>query len=78
MIPHVPPGAKWLRDPGINAILQEVLSPEYYAPTKHLFNWDGVRRIHTAHTDRTAYYYKPLWALASFQVWARKHKVILN
>ncbi len=70
-----PPGAKWLRDPGIERALRSILSPGYYTGTSNLFDWDAVESMMDDHIARRGYYFKPLWALATFQVWARKHNI---
>lgn len=70
-----PPGAKWLRDPGIADTLKHILSPQYYRGTETLFDWNEVTRLFDEHVERRGYHFKPLWALATFQVWARKQGV---
>ena len=73
-----PPGAKWIRDPGMREMLASILSPEYYAPTNDLFDWPEITRVFEAHADKKGYYFKPIWAVVTFQIWARRNKVRLS
>lgn len=73
-----PPGAKWLRDPKIAAVVESILSKEYYAPTKDLFDWEYARGLLVDHQSKKGYYFKPLWALVTFQIWARRNKIEIS
>ncbi|TSC55297.1 MAG: asparagine synthase [Parcubacteria group bacterium Greene0416_79] len=68
------PGAKWLRYPHIASFAREVLSPDYCAATKDLFEWKTVRARLEAHL-RGEYHFTELWAILTFQVWARIFKI---
>jgi len=72
------PGAKWLRHPSIYSMAQEVLSPNYYAGTGNLFNWDELARILKNHYNKKEYNLTILWALLTFQVWARLYNIKLS
>lgn len=71
------PSTVWLEQPEMYAYAKEVLSPSYYAPTKVLFDWDGIASVLDDHYN----YIKPnrplLWTLLSFQIWARRFGVIV-
>ncbi len=71
----ISPGAKWLRRPEVASYIRTVLSPTYYAPTAHLFNWVEIERMYEAHLARTEYHLTPLWSIIVFQIWARKFSV---
>ena len=71
------PGAKWLRYPEVLAFAQDVLSPDYYQPTAALFNWEEVATILDDHVRGRAYNLTLIWAILTFQVWARHFKVVL-
>ncbi len=69
------PGAKWLRDPEINAWIKEVLSSSYYSGLDSLFDWEELQELLVEHENKTAYNLYPLWNVIALQVWARAHKV---
>lgn len=71
------PGAKWLRDEHILALVKEILSPGYYGPTAELFDWEEVHKRLLDHVERRNYHLTSLWAIITFQVWARQYKIIL-
>ncbi len=71
------PGAKWLRHEKFSMFAHEVLSPGYYEPTAQLFKWEEVMRMLERHESREEYNLTMLWALLTFQVWARAYKVHL-
>ena len=70
------PGAKWLRYPHVAAYAREVLSPDYCAATKELFQWEKVRALLDAHLTG-AYHLTPLWAVLTLQLWARRFGVTI-
>jgi asparagine synthase (glutamine-hydrolysing) len=71
------PGAKWLRYPAVAAMAREILSPDYYAPTAELFNFDEIRKMLREHEEKKAYHLTALWSLISFQLWARQYTAVL-
>lgn len=71
------PGAKWLRDDKVYAMFSEILSPSYYRETEDMFQWDEIQSILERHRDSKEYNVNILWALATFQVWARRYNVVL-
>lgn len=72
------PGAKWIRRPEIEAVFRKVLSSEYYGPTAKLFNWDEVKVMLDDHISKKEYNLTILWAILSFQIWAKKYKISEN
>ncbi|QQG42848.1 MAG: asparagine synthase (glutamine-hydrolyzing) [Candidatus Giovannonibacteria bacterium] len=69
------PAAKWLRNPKIHAIAQNILSKSYCAETAPIFNWENVSKILKDHVEGRRYNLTVLWALINFQVWAKIYKV---
>ncbi len=69
------PGAKWLRRPEVRALVQEVLSESYYAPTSKLFNWQAVHTMLDNHIEKREYNLTVLWAILTFQIWAKKYMI---
>ena len=62
----------WLQQPDMHAHAKEVLSASYYAPTEALFDWNGISTILAEHYEGTRSNRTLLWALLSFQMWARR------
>ena len=71
------PAAKWLRDPAFGNFAREVLSESYYAGTRSLFNWSAVGEALDKHISKDRYNLSVLWAILTFQMWARQHKIEL-
>ena len=69
------PGAKWLRNPDFSKFAREVLSKDYYEGTKTLFNWREVEEMLSKHISKEKYNLTLLWAILTFQVWARKYQI---
>jgi len=69
------PGAKWFRDPEFSKFAREVLSEEYYEGTRALFNWPGVEEMLNKHISKEKYNLISLWAILTFQIWARKYQI---
>ena len=69
------PGAKWLRDEGIYLVAKEVLSKDYNETTKSLFNWEEVQKILEDHCSKKEYNITIIWALLTFQIWAKYYKI---
>lgn len=71
------PGAKWLRHVKVAQMAREILSPAYYEGTEDAFNWREVSVMLDSHINKTEYNITILWALMTFQVWARNYKVVV-
>lgn len=71
------PASKWLRRPEIMAFAREVLSPSYNEATRALFDWKGVEQMLDDHIERRHYNLTMLWALLTFQLWAKKYNIHL-
>ena len=69
------PGAKWLRNPYFKKFAREVLSSNYYAGTETLFNWPNVEEMLDKHISKEKYNLIILWAILTFQVWARHYQI---
>ncbi len=74
----IAPAAKWLRHPHMQAYARTVLSGEYYEGTKDLFNWNEVQTMLDDHISKKCYNLNVLWALLTFQVWAKRYQVRLT
>ena len=72
----ISPGAKWLRDPVINAFVTEVFSSAYYDGLDQLFDWPALQRMLREHTAGDGYYRQPLWNVLALQIWAKKHNLV--
>jgi len=71
------PGAKWLRRPEFVRLAKEILSPEYYPPTRDLFQWEEFNKILDDHLSKKVYNLSLIWSIISFQIWAKKYKINL-
>ena len=71
----VSPGAKWLRYPKIYDMAQAVLSENYYKETHQLFKWNNIQKVLKNHCSKKEYNLIIIWALLTFQLWARRYKV---
>lgn len=71
------PAGMWLQRPKVYAYAKEVLSPSYYLPTAGLFDWNGVASVLEGHYGRTESNRTMLWALLSFQIWARRFGAVI-
>ena len=71
------PGAKWLRHPEFSQFARNILSAGYCAETNKIFNWPVVQKILDGHIRGGAYNLISIWALLTFQVWARRFNVKL-
>lgn len=69
------PGAKWLRRGNVARLLEEALNSGYYEGTKDLFRWDEVARVRLDHESKKDYNLTVLWALFTFQLWAKMFKI---
>lgn len=71
----ISPGAKWLRDPGILAVVQETCTSGFYSGLDGFIDWDAVGRMIATHVSGEQYALHPLWNVFQLQVFARKFKV---
>lgn len=69
------PGAKWLRHPKIYEMAENILSENYYTETKPLFKWSELSKVLEDHRTGKEYNLTILWALLTFQVWAKQYNV---
>jgi len=69
------PSAKWLRYPHIHEFAKNVLSPDYYEGTTDIFDWDNIENILADHNKKNRYNLTILWALITFQLWAKRFSV---
>lgn len=69
------PGAKWLRRQNVAAFAKYALSANYYMPTKNLFNWKEIAKIIQDHEAKREYNFTIIWALLTFQVWAKQYSI---
>lgn len=66
------PAAKWLRHDDFLAMVKDILSAGYNSNTAGLFNWPEISTILERHVDKSAYNLSIIWALLTFQVWAKR------
>ncbi len=71
------PGAKWLRNTEVQSFARALLSQGYYAPTQDIFDWSEISSMLEQHIAKKAYHLNTLWALMTFQNWARAYKVVV-
>ena len=71
------PAAKWLRNPAFSIFARQVLSEDYYNGTGKLFNWPAAREMLERHIEKKEYNLNTLWALLTFQTWAKTFKITL-
>jgi len=69
------PGTKWLRRGPIHDIAQEALTKDFYQGTAPLFNWNEVHNLFSGHHQGGRYALTELWALLTFQLWAKRFKM---
>ncbi len=71
------PAAKWFRDPEFSKFARGVLSEDYYVGSKSLFNWKEVQEMLDRHINKKEYNLTLLWAILTFQMWAKKYKIVV-
>ncbi len=71
----VSPGAKWFRDPVINAFCREVFSSQYFSGLDAIIDWNEVEKILDSHTSKKGYYLYPLWNILVLQIWCKRYKI---
>ncbi|MCB0368527.1 MAG: asparagine synthase (glutamine-hydrolyzing) [Bdellovibrionales bacterium] len=72
------PGAKWLRDSGIEEVVRSVLNDSYYNGLSSLINWDELQKLLTSHIEGRGYHLNPIWNMLVLQIWARKYSVKID
>lgn len=69
------PGAKWLRNKGVKELAREALSRSYWEGTAECFNFEEIARYQDAHEGKDRYHFTSLWAIMTFQLWAKRYKM---
>lgn len=69
------PGAKWLRHPEVYQMAEAILSEDYCRETRHIFNWAEIKNILKDHREKREYNVTIIWAMLTFQVWAKRFNV---
>jgi asparagine synthase (glutamine-hydrolysing) len=69
------PAAKWLRHPDFIVLARDILSPNYSPNTSEIFNWVEVSKMLDDHISKKKYNLTIIWALITFQVWAKQYNV---
>ena len=69
------PGAKWLRRPEMQEMVKSVLSPRYHKEIAVLFNWKEIDNIVINHKSGKEYNLNVIWAILTFQIWAKMYDV---
>lgn len=69
------PGAKWLRHPEVYRMAETILSEDYCRETRYIFNWGEVKKILKDHREKREYNITIIWAMLTFQVWAKRFNV---
>ncbi len=69
------PGAKWLRMDEIREKARDAVSADYYFETRGLFNWPEIMRVFDGHIAGREYNLTILWALLTFQIWAKRYSI---
>ncbi|MEK7613561.1 MAG: asparagine synthase (glutamine-hydrolyzing) [Patescibacteria group bacterium] len=69
------PGTKWLRRGPIHEIAREALTENFYDGTSSLFDWGEVESLFEGHREGGRYALTELWALLTFQLWAKRFKM---
>lgn len=72
------PAAKWLRHPHVYEFAKNILSPNYYSETNSIFSWEEIQKILDDHCAGRQYNLTILWAILTFQLWARSFNVREN
>jgi asparagine synthase (glutamine-hydrolysing) len=67
------PAAKWLRT-DLKAMAYEVLSEDYNAATREMFDFKVIREILDNHLDKKEYALNTIWSLLTFQIWYKLFK----
>ncbi len=68
------PGAKWLRN-DLKDFSYNVLSRDYNTETSSYFNFDIIKEVLHNHISGKEYNFNIIWALITFQIWAKIYNV---
>lgn len=71
------PAAKWIREQDIFDYVKSIISPEFYSGTRQLFKWNELENILKKHRDGSEYNLSIIWAILTFQIWAKTFSVKL-
>src|SRR3989338_4971712 len=71
----VSPAAQWFKNKEFADFAREILSESYCAGSGKLFNWQELRGMLERHINKEEYNLTSLWAVLTFQMWAKKFKV---
>lgn len=71
------PGAKWLRNESILAVVSNIISDEYYDGFSDIINWPEVQKLLDRHVNQKEYHLYPIWNLMQLQVWGKKNNINL-
>ena len=69
------PAAKWLRYPEMQKMVKDVLSENYCESTRRIFRWKELQDIFEGHCFRGEYNLNIIWAILTFQIWAKQYRV---
>ena len=69
------PGAKWLRYPEIYDRARQTLDKNYFSGTAGIFNWPELGEILEKHRNGKEYNLNVLWAVLTFQIWAKRFNI---
>ena len=69
------PGAKWLRNEDVYEMAEEVLSENYNNATNSIFEWKEISKILEDHRNKKEYNVTIIWALLTFQIWAKHYNI---
>ncbi|MBX4181395.1 asparagine synthase (glutamine-hydrolyzing) [Candidatus Parcubacteria bacterium] len=69
------PAAKWFRNKEFANFARGVLRESYYAGSSQLFNWEALHEMLEKHISKEEYNLTPLWAVLTFQLWAKEFKI---
>lgn len=73
----ISPVGTWMQQSEFKQFMKTALSAEYHTGTRSLFNWSAVEGLVNRQLEGDSSQRILLWALLSFQVWARKFNVAL-
>lgn len=72
------PTAKWMRHAELQQQMLETFSTSFHSETGHLFNWEQVKQLLGAHTNKTGYHLHTIWTIFAFQMWAKRFNITLS
>lgn len=72
------PGAKWLRYEKMYKLVNDTLNKDYYPELSELFIWQNITKVTENHYNKKEYNLNIIWAILTFQVWAKIFKITLK